>query len=130
MKKISLAITVVALGLMSWKSKNVEAAPLNMQVYQVHNLLNDSQDSMDTIDKKEIKLKLKPGAGDVAKVKLLSVLDMEGNLILKKFVPNNTKGVLKFKVPNELDSLKIKYGSIEKNIGLKDGIAVFNFREF
>lgn len=128
MKKISLTIIVLALGLMSWKTKTVEAAPLNMDINQEHYLLNDLIAGMDTVQKKEVRLKLKPGAGDVAKVKLLSVMDLEGNVILKKFVPNNTKGVLKFEVPIELDSLKIKYGTSIKNIELKAGIAVFDFK--
>lgn len=128
MKKISLTIIILALGLMSWKTKKVEAASINTSIYQEHYIQNDLLVGMDTIVKKEVKLKLKPGAGDVAKVKLLSVMDMEGNVILKKFVPNNTKGVLKFEVPQGLDSLKITYGATIKNIELKNGIGIFDFR--
>ena len=129
MKKISLAIVFLALGLMSWKSKNAEAAPLNMDLNQEHYIENDFSLVMDSIEKKEIKLKLRPGAGQVAKIKLLSVMDKEGNVFLKKFVPNNTKAVLTFEVPRTLDSLKVKYGNEIKNIELKNGAAVFNFRD-
>lgn len=128
MKKISLTIIILALGLVSWKTKKVEAASINTRIYQEHYIQNDLLAGMDTIVKKEIKLKLKPGAGDVAKVKLLSVMDMKGNVILKKFVPNNTKGVLKFDVPEGLDSLKITYGETIKNIELKNGVGIFDFK--
>lgn len=128
MKKISLTIIVLALGLMSWKTKKVEAAPLNKNVNQEHYLLSDFKADMDSIKKEEISLKLIPGAGVVAKVKLLTVTDLEGNVIIKKFVPNNTKGLLKFEVPIGLDSLKVQYGRINKNIELKNGVALFNFK--
>ncbi len=129
MKKISLTIIVLALGLISWKTKRVEAAPLNKNVNQEHYLLSDLKVGMDTIKKVEVRLKLVPGAGDVAKVKLLSVMDKDGNVIIKKFVPNNTKGLLKFDVPEGLDSLKVQYGGVNRNIELVNGVAVFNFRE-
>lgn len=128
MRNLNVVIVLVALSLVGWKTKDIQNSELvkNYSVALEYNI--NSAKLGDSVKLKEVKLTLKPGAGDVAKIELLTVKDALGLVIIEKFVPNNSKAILKFKVNEDLKFLKIEYGTISRKVKLKDGLANFNFR--
>lgn len=129
MKKISLMIVMVALSLVGWKTKELQGASMETSTkvseYIIENNLDGEKEKL-----KEVTLKLKPGAGDVARLELLTVTDNEGNVFLEKVVPNNTAATLKFKVTEDLNELQVKYGKINRKLKLVNNVAKFNFKKY
>ena len=76
--------------------------------------------SYDYQNTKEVSLKLKSFAGDIAALSLITVKDEKGNILFEKFLANTHCVTLKFQAPVETKEIFVQYGERAKKTLILD----------
>ena len=125
MKKATLIILAISLGLMGWKMKGENNAEGRKKTSLAAELVMNEGDSTKT---DQVSIKVKASAYTVARIQLLSIETLEGEVLMEKLVADNVSSTLKLNVKPGTSSLVVKYDNMVKEIFVKDGKGEFDFR--
>jgi hypothetical protein len=125
MKKITIIAILMSVILLGFQNKELIAAPAVLTPAVLES--NSFHAISDTVRTKDAKVKIKANPSMIAKVKLLLVESLDGEVLYKKYAADNVSTVLRFKVTPDTKRVKIKYGGKATEIELENGVGSFNF---
>lgn len=124
MKKLTMIIIVMSLGLMAWRT-NANGTAINRNIKSVEQVGYYAIE--DTVRTKDVKIKVSASPSAIAKVQLLKVQSLDGEVLFEKFAADNVSTVLRLKVTPATNKLTVVYGEKTTELVLENGVGLFDF---